>query len=70
MGDLSPRLIPAGSPGKCFFSMPLRSEPEPLTRSMRVSRPRKSLSARLIDVLPPPQTTSDVSAPISYATSR
>ena len=53
------------TPGKCFFSMLLRSDPEPLTRSTRISRPRWSRSARLIEVLPPPHTTSEVSAPMS-----
>src|SRR5262249_51943504 len=52
------------TPGKSFFWMLLRSEPLPLTRSTRTSRPRWSRSMRLIDVLPPPHTTSEVSAPM------
>ncbi len=51
------------TPGKSFFWMLLRSEPLPFTRSTRVSRPRWSRSTTLIDVLPPPHTTSEVSAP-------
>src|SRR5439155_101645 len=41
----------------------LRSDPLPLTRSTAISRPRWSRSRVLIEVLPPPQITSEVSAP-------
>ena len=51
------------TPGKSFRRMLFRSEPLPLTRSTRTSRPRWSRSLRLMEVLPPPQTTSEVSAP-------
>src|SRR3990172_458570 len=51
------------TPGKSFRWTDLRSEPEPLTRRTSTARPRWSRSVRLMEVLPPPQTTSEVSAP-------
>src|SRR3989442_14588669 len=52
------------TPGKSLRWTDLRSDPLPFTRRTRVSRPRWSRSAVLIEVLPPPHTTSEVSAPI------
>ncbi len=52
------------TPGKSLRWTDLRSEPLPFTRSTGTSRPRWSRSTVLIEVLPPPQTTSEVSAPI------
>jgi hypothetical protein len=49
--------------GKSFRAMLLRSEPLPFTRNTRIGRPRRSGSVSLIEVLPPPQTASEVSAP-------
>src|SRR6266702_4562128 len=40
-----------------------RSEPEPLTHSIRAGRPRKSTSSALAEVLPPPQLHTERSAP-------
>src|SRR3989442_266453 len=51
------------TPGKSLRWIALRSEPLPLTRSTAISRPRWSRSRVLIEVLPPPQITSEVSAP-------
>ena len=51
------------TPGKSLRWIDLRSEPLPLTRSTGISRPRWSRSVTLTEVLPPPHTTSEVSAP-------
>src|SRR5258706_8924082 len=40
-----------------------RSEPEPLTHSIRAGRPRKSTSSAFAEVLPPPQLQTVRSAP-------
>ena len=52
------------TPGKSLRWIDLRSDPLPLTRNTSTGRLRWSRSVVLIDVFPPPHTTSDVSAPI------
>src|SRR3989442_692906 len=66
-GQLERRIVggPHGrAPGKSWRWTDLRPEPLPFAGSTWTSRPRWSRSMVLIEVLPPPQTTSEVSAPI------